>query len=126
MGLSTFHAQRLFTRWAGVSPKRFLGLLTLEHAKTLLRSTESVMGAAYEVGLSGPSRLHDLFVTCEAMTPGEYKMLGADLRMRWGVHETPFGPALCWQRPSAGSPGWHSSTVGGWTRCWRRRGRTGR
>src|SRR5687767_15638581 len=79
MGLSPFHAQRLFTRWAGLSPKRFLGLLTVEHAKTLLRSSESVMGAAYEVGLSGASRLHDLFVGFEAMTPGEYRAAGADL-----------------------------------------------
>lgn len=94
MGLSPFHAQRVFTRWAGVSPKRFLGLLTVEHAKTLLRSTESVMGAAYEVGLSGASRLHDLFVGFEAMTPGEYRTAGADLTLRWGVQETPFGPAL--------------------------------
>jgi AraC family transcriptional regulator of adaptative response/methylated-DNA-[protein]-cysteine methyltransferase len=94
MGLSPYHAQRLFTRWAGLSPKRFLGLLTVEHAKALLRSTESVMGAAFEVGLSGASRLHDLFVGFEAMTPGEYKVQGADLTLRWGVHETPFGPAL--------------------------------
>lgn len=94
MGLSPFHAQRLFTRWAGLSPKRFLGLLTVEHAKALLRSTESVMGAAYEVGLSGASRLHDLFLGMEGMTPGEYKAQGADLVLRWGVHETPFGPAL--------------------------------
>jgi AraC family transcriptional regulator, regulatory protein of adaptative response / methylated-DNA-[protein]-cysteine methyltransferase len=94
MGLSPFHAQRVFTRWAGLSPKRFLGLLTVEHAKALLRSAESVMGAAYEVGLSGSSRLHDLFVTFEAITPGEYKAAGADLVLRWGVHHTPFGPAL--------------------------------
>jgi AraC family transcriptional regulator, regulatory protein of adaptative response / methylated-DNA-[protein]-cysteine methyltransferase len=94
MGLSPFHAQRLFTRWAGVSPKRFLGLLTLEHAKSLLRGEESVLGAAYEVGLSGGSRLHDLFVSLEAITPGEYKAMGEGLVMRWGVHETPFGPAL--------------------------------
>ena len=94
MGLSPFHAQRLFTRWAGVSPKRFLGLLTVEHAKALLRSAESVMGAAYEVGLSGGSRLHDLFVSLEAITPGEYKAGGAELALRWGVHDTPFGPAL--------------------------------
>lgn len=94
MGLSPFHAQRLFTRWAGISPKRFLGLLTLEHAKALLRSTESVMGAAYEVGLSGASRLHDLFVSLEAITPGEYKAMGANLTLRWGVHDSPFGPAL--------------------------------
>jgi AraC family transcriptional regulator of adaptative response/methylated-DNA-[protein]-cysteine methyltransferase len=94
MGLSPFHAQRLFTRWAGVSPKRFLGLLTLEHAKSLLRGEESVLGAAYEVGLSGGSRLHDLFVSLEAITPGEYKAMGEGLVMRWAVHETPFGPAL--------------------------------
>lgn len=94
MGLSPFHAQRVFSRWAGVSPKRFLGLLTVEHAKGLLRAAESVMGAAYEVGLSGSSRLHDLFLTFEAMTPGDYKAAGAGLVLRWGVHETPFGPAL--------------------------------
>jgi AraC family transcriptional regulator, regulatory protein of adaptative response / methylated-DNA-[protein]-cysteine methyltransferase len=95
MGLSPFHAQRVFTRWAGLSPKRFLGLLTVEHAKALLRSaSESVMGAAYEVGLSGSSRLHDLFVTFEAITPGEHKVAGADLVLRWGVHHTPFGAAL--------------------------------
>jgi AraC family transcriptional regulator of adaptative response/methylated-DNA-[protein]-cysteine methyltransferase len=95
MGLSPFHAQRLFTRWAGLSPKRFLGLLTVEHAKALLRvDRESVMGAAFEVGLSGGSRLHDLFLTFEAMTPGEYKAAGADLVLRWGLHPTPFGPAL--------------------------------
>lgn len=94
MGLSPFHAQRLFTRWAGLSPKRFLGLLTVEHAKTLLRGRESVLGAAYEVGLSGGSRLHDLFVAFEAMSPGEYRREGAALTLRWGVHDTPFGPAL--------------------------------
>ena len=94
MGLSPFHAQRVFRSWAGVSPKRFLGLLTVEHAKSLLRADESVLGAAFEVGLSGGSRLHDLFVGLEAITPGEYKSLGADLVLRWGVHETPFGPGL--------------------------------
>jgi AraC family transcriptional regulator of adaptative response/methylated-DNA-[protein]-cysteine methyltransferase len=94
MGLSPFHAQRLFTRWAGLSPKRFLGFLTVEHAKELLRTSESVMGAAHEVGLSGASRLHDLFLGFEAMTPGEYRARGADLVLRWGVHETPVGPAL--------------------------------
>ena len=94
MGVSPFHAQRVFSAWAGVSPKRLLGLLTVEHAKSLLRADESVLGAAFEVGLSGGSRLHDLFVSLEAITPGEYKSLGADLVLRWGVHETPFGPAL--------------------------------
>src|SRR5687768_4887178 len=70
IGLSPFHAQRLFTRFAGVSPKRFLGLLTVGHAKTLLQDGQSVLDATYEVGLSGPSRLYDLFVTYEAMTQG--------------------------------------------------------
>lgn len=93
MGLSPFHAQRVFTRWVGVSPKRFLGLLTVEHAKAALRET-SVLDATYEVGLSGPSRLHDLFVTYEALTPGEYKALGQGLTLRWAVHPTPFGDAL--------------------------------
>jgi AraC family transcriptional regulator of adaptative response/methylated-DNA-[protein]-cysteine methyltransferase len=94
MGLSPFHAQRVFSRWTGVSPKRFLGLLTVEHAKTLLRDSASVLDATYEVGLSGPSRLHDLFVTYEALTPGEYKAMGSGLTLRWGVHPTPFGEAL--------------------------------
>ena len=94
MGVSPFHAQRVFRSWAGLSPKRFLGLLTVEHAKSLLRGEESVLGAAFEVGLSGGSRLHDLFLAFEAITPGEYKRLGADLVLRWGVHDTPFGPGL--------------------------------
>jgi AraC family transcriptional regulator of adaptative response/methylated-DNA-[protein]-cysteine methyltransferase len=94
MGLSPFHAQRVFTRWVGVSPKRFLGLLTVEHAKNLLDNAASVLDATYEVGLSGPSRLHDLFVSYEALTPGEYKMNGSGITLRWGVHPTPFGDAL--------------------------------
>jgi AraC family transcriptional regulator of adaptative response/methylated-DNA-[protein]-cysteine methyltransferase len=80
IGLSPFHAQRLLTRFAGVSPKRFLGLLTVGHAKTLLQDGQSVLDATYEVGLSGPSRLYDLFVTYEAMTPGEYKRQGGGSR----------------------------------------------
>jgi len=94
IGLSPFHAQRLFTRWAGISPKRFLGLLTVGHAKAALQAGESVLDATYEVGLSGPSRLHDLFVSYEAMTPGEYKQQGAGLVLRYGIHPTPFGDAL--------------------------------
>ena len=94
IGLSPFHAQRLFTRWAGISPKRFLGLLTVGHAKAALQAGESVLDATYEVGLSGPSRLHDLFVSYEAMTPGEYKQQGAGLAIRYGIHPTPFGEAL--------------------------------
>ncbi|MDH3771857.1 MAG: methylated-DNA--[protein]-cysteine S-methyltransferase [Nitrospirota bacterium] len=94
IGLSPFHAQRVFTRWAGISPKRFLGLLTVGHAKAALQAGESVLDAAYDVGLSGPSRLHDLFVAQEAMTPGEYKDQGAGIALRYGCHPTPFGDAL--------------------------------
>ena len=94
IGLSPFHAQRLFTRWAGISPKRFLGLLTVGHAKAALQAGESVLDVAYEVGLSGPSRLHDLFVGFEAMTPGEYKQQGAGIVLRYGIHPTRFGDAL--------------------------------
>lgn len=94
MELSPFHAQRVFTRWAGVSPKQFLGLLTLEAAKARLRAAETVLGAALDVGLSGPSRLHDLFVRLEAITPGDYRRGGQNLVLRWGVHPTPFGAAL--------------------------------
>lgn len=94
VGLSTFHLQRMFKRWAGVSPKQLMGYLTLEHAKAVMRRSASVLDAAYEIGLSGPSRLHDLFVTVEAMSPGEYKACGAGLEIRHGVAATPFGPAL--------------------------------
>jgi len=94
IGLSPFHAQRLFTRWAGISPKRFLGLLTVGHAKAVLQAGESVLDTSYEVGLSGPSRLHDLFVGFEAMTPGEYKQQGRSLTIRYGIHPTRFGEAL--------------------------------
>lgn len=93
-GLSQFHFQRLFTRWTGISPKRFLQFLTLDHAKRLLAENRSVLDTALDVGLSGPSRLHDLFVACEAMTPGEFKALGGGLTIRWGLHDTPFGGAL--------------------------------
>ena len=92
--LSPFHFQRLFKRWAGVSPKQFAAYLTLEHAKETLEQSASVLGAAFDVGLSGPSRLHDLFVAVEALTPGESKTQGRDLVIRFGCHETPFGPAL--------------------------------
>lgn len=93
-GLSLFHFQRLFQRWAGVSPKRFLQYLTAEYAKKRLRESQSVLGATYDSGLSSPGRLHDLFVSVEAMTPGEYKALGQGLRIEYGVHPTPFGEAL--------------------------------
>jgi AraC family transcriptional regulator, regulatory protein of adaptative response / methylated-DNA-[protein]-cysteine methyltransferase len=92
--LSPFHFQRVFKRWAGVSPKRFLQYVTLAHAKRLLVEDASVLDAALDAGLSGPSRLHDLFVTCEAMTPGEFKALGYRLVIRWGVHDGPLGRVL--------------------------------
>jgi AraC family transcriptional regulator of adaptative response/methylated-DNA-[protein]-cysteine methyltransferase len=93
-GMSPFHFQRVFKRWAGISPKRFAQFVTLGHAKRLLDDDESVLGAALEVGLSGPSRLHDLFVACEAMTPGDYKAGAGTLTIRWGLHDSPFGRAL--------------------------------
>lgn len=90
--MSPFHLQRLFSRWAGVSPKRFLQALTLERSKPLLRASESLLDVATEVGLSGSSRLHDHFVQLEAVTPGEYKNRGRGLIIRFGVQSTPFGP----------------------------------
>src|SRR5712671_1146672 len=92
--LSPYHFERLFQRWAGTSPKRFLQFLTAEHAKQLLRDSRNVLDATYESGLTSPGRLHDLFVTCEAVTPGQYKQRGAGLTIRCGVHATPFGDCL--------------------------------
>ncbi len=94
VGLSEFHFQRLFSRWAGISPKRFLQFLTKEGAKELLARSENLLEAAYGVGLSSLGRLHDLFVTTEAVTPGEYKSGGAGVTIRYGLHDTPFGKAL--------------------------------
>jgi AraC family transcriptional regulator of adaptative response/methylated-DNA-[protein]-cysteine methyltransferase len=93
-GLSPHHFQRLFTRWAGVSPKKFAGYLTLEHAKRSLAAADSVLDSAYDAGLSGPGRLHDLFVTHEAVTPGEWKAHGAGLTLRYGWQPSPFGACL--------------------------------
>jgi AraC family transcriptional regulator of adaptative response/methylated-DNA-[protein]-cysteine methyltransferase len=93
-GLSPFHFQRTFKRWAGISPKRFLQYVTLGEAKRLLLNDASVLDAALDSGLSGPSRLHDLFVQCEAMTPGEFKALGDELEIRWGLHDAPLGRVL--------------------------------
>ncbi|MCG3147293.1 MAG: Bifunctional transcriptional activator/DNA repair enzyme Ada [Verrucomicrobiae bacterium] len=92
--LSPFHFERLFQRWAGTSPKRFLQFITKEHAKVLLRESRSLMDTAFESGLSGVGRLHDLFVSCEAVTPGEYKRNGQGVTLRYGVHPTPFGDCL--------------------------------
>jgi len=94
VGLSPFHFQRLFTRWAGLSPKKFLQALSLEEAKRRLEEHGSVLDAAFDAGLSGPGRLHDLFVAHEALTPGEYKALGRGLEIRYGFHEGPFGETL--------------------------------
>jgi AraC family transcriptional regulator of adaptative response/methylated-DNA-[protein]-cysteine methyltransferase len=94
VGLSKFHFHRLFRRWAGVSPKQFLEYLTVDYAKELLRGNESVLGAAYEAGLSSPARLHDQFVAIEAVTPGEWRARGAGVEIRYGFHATPFGAAL--------------------------------
>ncbi|NUQ85489.1 MAG: methylated-DNA--[protein]-cysteine S-methyltransferase [Anaerolineales bacterium] len=91
VGLSEYHFQRLFTRWAGVSPKRFLQFLTKESAKGLLDRSENLLETTLQVGLSSLGRLHDLFVTTEAVTPGEYKSRGAGLTIRYGIHPTPFG-----------------------------------
>ncbi|HET7233180.1 MAG TPA: methylated-DNA--[protein]-cysteine S-methyltransferase [Longimicrobium sp.] len=92
--LSEFHFQRLFRRWVGISPKRFLQFLTIEHAKRRLDECRSVLDATYDAGLSSPGRLHDLFVTLEAVTPGEYKRRGEGVRIGYGFHQTPFGEAM--------------------------------
>lgn len=92
--LSEYHFQRLFTRWAGVSPKRFLQFLTVEHAKTRIAAARSALDLATDVGLSGPGPLHDLFVRLEAMSPGEFKSGGAGLRIGFRTYESPFGPCL--------------------------------
>ena len=92
--LSEYHFQRLFQRWVGISPKRFLQHITKEYAKQLLRESESVLDAAYQSGLSSPGRLHDLLVTWEAVTPGEYKNRGAGMQITYGIHPSPFGECL--------------------------------
>src|SRR5215217_6394472 len=94
IGLSEYHFQRLFTRWAGVSPKRFLQFLTKEGAKDLLSRSENLLDTTHQVGLSSLGRLHDLFVTTEAVTPGEYKSHGEGVTIRYGIHLTPFGKCL--------------------------------
>jgi AraC family transcriptional regulator of adaptative response/methylated-DNA-[protein]-cysteine methyltransferase len=92
--MSEFHFQRLFTRWVGISPKRFLQFLTKEYAKTLLEKSINLLDVTYESGLTSPGRLHDLFVSCEAVTPGEYKTKGAGLEIAYGYHATPFGECM--------------------------------
>jgi len=92
--VSTTELHHLFRRWAGLTPKAFLQALTLDHARMLLRDSASVLDATFEVGLSGPGRLHDLFVTHEAMSPGEWKSGGEGLTIHYGFHPSPFGTAL--------------------------------
>jgi AraC family transcriptional regulator of adaptative response/methylated-DNA-[protein]-cysteine methyltransferase len=93
-GVSATELHHLFRRWAGLTPKDFLQALTLDRARALLRDSATVLDASYEVGLSGPGRLHDLFVTHEAMSPGEWKAGGESLTISYGFHPSPFGNAL--------------------------------
>ncbi len=94
MNMSPAHFQRIFSQWVGVSPKRYQQYLTLGHARRLLAERHTMLGTALETGLSGTGRLHDLFLTWEAMSPGDYAKGGAGLDIKWGWFESPFGPAL--------------------------------
>jgi AraC family transcriptional regulator of adaptative response/methylated-DNA-[protein]-cysteine methyltransferase len=98
-GVSATDLHHLFRRWCGLTPKAFLQALTLSHARDLLRASASVLDTAYEVGLSGPGRLHDLFVTHEAMSPGEWKAGGEGLTISYGFHPSPFGTAIVMNTP---------------------------
>ena len=92
--LSPFHFERLFKRWAGTTPKRFVQCLRVEHAKSLLERSKNILDVSWNTGLSSPSRLHDLFCSIEAVTPGEYKSGGEGLEIRHGIYPTPFGDCL--------------------------------
>jgi AraC family transcriptional regulator of adaptative response/methylated-DNA-[protein]-cysteine methyltransferase len=94
VALSEFHFNRLFSKWAGTSPQRFMRFLTKEFAKVKLAESANILEATFESGLSSSSRLHDLFVSYEAMTPAEFKAKGAGLSVYYGIHETPFGECL--------------------------------
>jgi AraC family transcriptional regulator, regulatory protein of adaptative response / methylated-DNA-[protein]-cysteine methyltransferase len=94
VGMEPEQLQRLFSRWAGLTPKAFLQALTLDHARAMLKDSASILETALEVGLSGPSRLHDLFVTHEGMSPGAYKTKGSGICISYGYHPSPFGLAL--------------------------------
>jgi len=98
-GVTPTELHHLFRRWAGLTPKDFLAALTLDHARQLLRDSASVLDASYEVGLSGPGRLHDLFVTHDAVSPGEWKSGGEGLTLTFGFHPSPFGTALVMATP---------------------------
>jgi AraC family transcriptional regulator, regulatory protein of adaptative response / methylated-DNA-[protein]-cysteine methyltransferase len=98
--VSPFHFQRLFSEWAGVSPKKFLQFLTIDHAKNILQQKGATLtDASYEAGLSGTSRLHDLFINIEGMTPGEYKNGGENLSINYSIAESPFGNILVASTP---------------------------
>lgn len=99
VGLSPHHLQRVFSDWAGISPKRFLQFLTKESARELLRASRDVLRASTEAGLSGPSRLHDLMVSCEALTPGEVRALGEGISVTFGFAGSPFGRFLAGTTP---------------------------
>src|SRR6476619_6251378 len=123
-GVTPTELHHLFRRWAGITPKAFLQALTLDGARQLLRDSASVLDATYEVGLSGPGRLHDLFVTHEAMSPGEWKSGGEGLTVHFSFHPSPFGSALVMatERGLAGlafaDPGEEKSMLADLTRRW--------
>jgi len=94
LNMSPFHFQRVFKRWAGISPKRFIQFLTIDYAKKMLDENRSVLDATYESGLSSPGRLHDLFVTIDGVTPGEFKTKGSGIEIVYGIHSSPFGECL--------------------------------
>jgi len=97
--LSPFHFQKLFKEWAGVSPKKFLQFISIEHAKKMLQDNHTIADATYETGLSGTGRLHDLFISIEGMTPGEYKNGGEHLQLHYSFAETPFGGIMIASTP---------------------------
>ena len=121
-GVTPTELHHLFRRWAGLTPKAFLQALTLDGARRLLRDSASVLDATYEVGLSGPGRLHDLFVTHEAMSPGEWKSGGEGLTIRFGFHPSPFGSALV-MATERGLAGLAFADAGRGTGCARRHAR---
>ena len=99
VGLSPFHFQRIFTRWAGVSPKTFMAAIAHAEARSRLEDGENILNAAFDAGLSGPSRLHDLFIAQESLTPGEARRRGEGVELSWGFAPTPFGNGLFVETP---------------------------
>lgn len=94
LNISPFHLQRTFKEWVGISPKRFLQFLTIDYARNLLKESRSVLEATFESGLSSPGRMHDLFISIDAVTPGEFKKLGKGLNIYYGIHPSPFGECV--------------------------------